>query len=37
MIDISNMPDEDTIRDYLAGIEADDYLATIEAHQEQNI
>lgn len=36
MIDVSDMSDKD-IRDYLAESYADDYLATINAHQEQNI
>lgn len=36
MISIDDMSDED-IRDYLAESYADDYLATIDAHQEQNI
>ena len=36
MIDISYMSDKD-IKEYLAEVEADDYLALMEAHEAQNI
>lgn len=36
MINIGDMSDAD-VKTYLAEVEADDYLATIDAHQVENI
>lgn len=36
MISVNNMSDAD-VKTYLAEVEADDYLATMDAHQVENI